>query len=92
MTRIGIRELRQHASRWVQRAATGERIEVTNRGQLVAALVPADVDGDDLELLRSLGVAQWPTKPLDDPASSVAPVEGVLTAGEALSELREGER
>ena len=40
MTRIGIRELRQHASRWVARAAAGETIEITDRGRLVAALGP----------------------------------------------------
>ena len=32
MERIGIRELRQHASRWVRRAAAGESFEVTDRG------------------------------------------------------------
>jgi prevent-host-death family protein len=40
MDRIGIRELRQHASRWVRRAAAGESFEVTDRGRPVARLVP----------------------------------------------------
>lgn len=41
MERIGIRELRQHASRWIDRARAGESIEVTDRDELVAFLVPA---------------------------------------------------
>jgi prevent-host-death family protein len=39
---IGIRELRQHASRYVALAKAGKRIPVTERGKLVAYLVPAD--------------------------------------------------
>src|SRR5215210_4287163 len=38
--RIGIRELRQHASRYLARVKAGETVEVTDRGVLVALLVP----------------------------------------------------
>ena len=38
--RIGIRELRQHASRYLARVKAGETVEVTERGALVALLVP----------------------------------------------------
>jgi prevent-host-death family protein len=44
MDRIGVRELRQHASRYLARVAGGETIEVTDRGRPVARLVPVDVD------------------------------------------------
>lgn len=40
MERIGIRELRQHASRYLARVRAGETVEVTDRGELVALLVP----------------------------------------------------
>jgi prevent-host-death family protein len=40
MDRIGIRELRQHASRYLDRVKGGESIEVTDRGRPVALLVP----------------------------------------------------
>jgi prevent-host-death family protein len=40
MERIGVRELRQHASRWLSRVAAGETIEITDRGRLVAILSP----------------------------------------------------
>ncbi len=44
MDRIGVRELRQHASRYLARVATGETIEVTDRGRPVALLVPTPAD------------------------------------------------
>lgn len=40
MARIGVRELRQHASRYLERVKAGETVEVTDRGRLVALLVP----------------------------------------------------
>jgi prevent-host-death family protein len=40
MTRIGVRELRQHASRYLEQVKAGEIVEVTERGTLVALLVP----------------------------------------------------
>ncbi|GAC1317169.1 MAG: type II toxin-antitoxin system Phd/YefM family antitoxin [Acidimicrobiales bacterium] len=39
MTRIGVRELRQHASRYLDLVKAGETVEVTERGELVALLV-----------------------------------------------------
>ncbi len=44
MNRIGVRELRQHASRYLERVARGESLEVTDRGRPVARLVP--ITGD----------------------------------------------
>lgn len=48
MERVGVRELRQHASRYLERVARGEILEVTDRGRPVARLVPitTDVWGD----------------------------------------------
>jgi prevent-host-death family protein len=40
MERIGVRELRQHASRYLDRVKSGETVEVTERGRLIALLVP----------------------------------------------------
>ena len=44
MDRIGVRELRQHASRYLERVAAGETLEVTDRGRPVARLVPVHAD------------------------------------------------
>ena len=40
MIRIGVRELRQNASRYLARVKAGETVEVTERGVLVALLTP----------------------------------------------------
>ena len=53
MEEIGIRELRQHASRYVQAAQAGETITVTDRGTPVARLVPLSPLEDRLaQLIR----------------------------------------
>jgi prevent-host-death family protein len=49
MNRIGVRELRQHASRWLARVQSGETFEITDRGRPVARLIPVPAtDWDDL--------------------------------------------
>lgn len=40
MNVIGVRELRQNASKYLARVAAGEELSVTMRGRLVARLVP----------------------------------------------------
>lgn len=42
MERIGVRELRQNASRYLRLVEAGQTVEVTDRGRLVALLVPPD--------------------------------------------------
>lgn len=39
-----MRELRQHASKYLARVALGETLEVTDRGRPVARLVPVSAD------------------------------------------------
>jgi prevent-host-death family protein len=55
MERIGVRELRQHASRYLDRVKAGETVEVTERGQLVALLVPPGPARDARERLITSG-------------------------------------
>jgi prevent-host-death family protein len=55
MERIGVRELRQHASRYLERVKAGETVEVTERGRLVALLVPPDPARDARERLIADG-------------------------------------
>jgi len=42
MESIGVGELGEHASQYVERAKAGERIAVTEQGKPVAYLVPAE--------------------------------------------------
>jgi antitoxin (DNA-binding transcriptional repressor) of toxin-antitoxin stability system len=53
--RIGVRELRQHASRYLQRVKSGETIEVAERGQLVALLTPPTAAAASRERLIAAG-------------------------------------
>lgn len=64
-----MRELRQHASRYLARVRAGETIEVTDRGRAVARLVPvADESWQDL-------VEGGQIVPAEDPAVDVAELE-----------------
>jgi antitoxin (DNA-binding transcriptional repressor) of toxin-antitoxin stability system len=61
MERVGVRRLRDGLSRYIRRAARGERIVVTEHDQPVASLGPALESDEDrvlLELLRE-GLAEW---------------------------------
>lgn len=55
MERIGVRELRQHASRYLARVKAGETVEVTERGQLIALLVPPSPARDARDRLIAQG-------------------------------------
>ena len=82
-TRIGIRELRQHASVYVDLAEKGYTVDITNRGRLVAQLVPVREPGSPLERLIAAGIIEpaeeaggvgdldpYPAPPAGQPAAS----------------------
>ena len=91
MERIGIRELRQHASRWVRRAAAGESFEVTDRGRLVARLVPpAPLEG--VAKLRAEGRISEANGDLLDLGPPLPPKPGILLPSEIIAADRDDER
>ena len=53
--RVGVRELRQNLSVYLERIALGETLEVTDRGQPVAILAPLPKPASVLERLRAEG-------------------------------------
>jgi prevent-host-death family protein len=55
MDRIGIRELRQNASQYLEKVERGQTVEVTNRGRLVARIVPAKEELTGLAKLEAEG-------------------------------------
>lgn len=57
MDRIGVRELRQHATRYLDRVAAGEVLEITNQGRPIARLVPIALDQEWAELINAGEVA-----------------------------------
>jgi prevent-host-death family protein len=91
--RIGIRELRQHASIYVDLAEKGYTVDITNRGRLVAQLVPVREPGSPLERLIAAGVIE----PAEEAGGAAdldpypAPRSGQPTASEMLRQLRQGE-
>jgi prevent-host-death family protein len=91
--RIGIRELRQNASTYIDMVRReGVTVEVTNRGRLAAKIIPAEEPEDPLADLVAAGVVE----PLDDEEPGdlldIVPLPP-LKAGPTLSEdiIRERE-
>jgi prevent-host-death family protein len=89
MERIGVRELRQNASQYLDRVAAGEIIEVTQRGQLVARIVPARTDH------WTAMIASGEVTPARAPRTdilSMPPRDYGISLSAALEELRRDER
>jgi prevent-host-death family protein len=61
--RIGIRELRQHASVYVDLAERGYTVDITNRGRLVAQLVPVRELDSPMERLIAAGIIESAEEP-----------------------------
>jgi prevent-host-death family protein len=55
IARVGVRELRQNLSVYLERIALGETLEVTDRGQPVAILAPLSKHVSVLDRLRAEG-------------------------------------
>ena len=88
MDRIGVRELRQHASRYLDRVAQGESLEVTDRGRPVARLIPITSDAwADM-------IASGRVTPAEDDAdvSDEMPGNYEVDAAAVLAEMRAEER
>jgi prevent-host-death family protein len=88
---IGIRELRQNASRYLQLVEErGEPIQITDRGRPVAYLTPVAAPTSRLEQLRASGrIRRGRGGPLPRP---VDPKPGVPLPSEILAEMRADER
>ncbi len=91
MRAIGIRELRQQASRYLRDVERGETIEVTDRGRPVARLVPVPQEG-----VRERLIAEGRLRPgkgdLLDLGPPLAPTPGLPLPSEVLEEMRRDER
>ena len=88
MRSIGVRELRQNASRYLEEVAAGESIEITDRGHPVARLVP--ITGDPWEDLISAGEVVKAARPLG--AEEIKPVAYPYSGSKTLDQLRSDER
>jgi prevent-host-death family protein len=89
MEQIGVRELRQNASRYLaQVAERRESIEITDHGRPVARLVPV-VNDDWSNLIAAAEVT--PADPTVD-IRDFEPVAGAESGSGILQRLRDGER
>ena len=85
--RVGVRELRQNLSVYLDRVRAGERFEVTDRGHAVAALIPLPKPSTALERLIATGRVAAPEGDLLElPVPSGRPS---TRASDALAEQRE---
>lgn len=88
MRQVGIRELRQQASRHLARVAQGETLEVTDRGRLVARIVPVHADcWDDMVASGRITLADDDTDVAHEP-----PGDYGVDASAVLATMRTGER
>ena len=91
MRSIGVRELRQQASRYLREVEAGTSIEITDRGRPVALLVPVPTEGALAQLAVSgrLASAQGDLLEIGEP---LEPAPGIPLPSEELARLRESER
>ena len=89
--KIGIRELRQNASRYVAMAKAGLRVPVTDRGELVAYLVPAGEGGTTFERMKAAGQVRPAIGNLLDLMPPPPTPPGQKTLTETLLEMRDEE-
>src|SRR6266567_4366953 len=92
--RIGIRELRQHASIYVDLVERGYTVDITNRGRLVAQMVPVRQPDSPLERWIARGVVeraeeQGSVLDVDPYPAGPAGPAGRPTASDALRRMRD---
>ena len=87
MASIGVRELRQNASRWLEKVRSGESFEITVRGRPVARLIPLERRPGLTGLIED-GLA----RPASGRFSELLAELGPLPEGPSLSEELEGLR
>jgi prevent-host-death family protein len=87
---VGIRALQQNASAVIARVASGETVEVTDRGRLVARLVP--VTGSAVDDLVRAGLARAPRQSVGDLPAALPAHDGSPTLGALLDDARADER
>jgi prevent-host-death family protein len=86
-----VRELRQHASRYLREVERGESIEIRDRGRPVALLTPTPED-PPLERLAASGRLDPATGDLLELGPPLHPVARVPLPSQVLADARAGER
>jgi prevent-host-death family protein len=84
---VGIKELRQDAGSWVDRASNGDEVLITRRGRVVAKLVPMDGALRKLDQMIVQGIARAPKKPKDRVLPPL--IEGAGSVSDLVAEIRD---
>lgn len=86
---VGVRELRQNLSVYLDRVKLGETLRVTEYGQVVAVLAPLPAAKlTTLERLVGEGRATSPTRSLRSLPAPVAGLAGAPASEDVIAELR----
>ncbi len=80
---VGVRELRDKLSRYVDHVAEGNEISITVRGKVVARMIAA-APREPFAELRRRGLLREPTRPFQ---GFEAPDEPLVKAGDRISDL-----
>lgn len=81
---VGIRELRQNLSKYLDRIKAGEDLLVTERGRVVARLVPAGESADGYRDLAARFGATVPVESLETIASRLSSRHAAAGTTDAL--------
>jgi prevent-host-death family protein len=89
VARIGVRELREQLSAYLDRARNGETIEVTDRGTPIAMLVPIPDERRALAEFIASGVIRPAERPWRPGRKRIPIKPGMPAASEVLDQQRE---
>lgn len=90
MASVGVRALQQHASEVVRRAASGEVIDITDRGRPVARLVP--YGSSSLDALVEAGLVRPAREDFDAQPPPLPADPSLPSLSDLLTEARADER
>ncbi|MGK2957592.1 MAG: type II toxin-antitoxin system Phd/YefM family antitoxin [Acidimicrobiales bacterium] len=80
MTEVGIRELRDHLSRYLERVQVGEEVVITDRGRAIARVLPMSGERTIDRLIREGRVtpAKKPKQPAPRPIKTAGTVSDLV--------------
>lgn len=89
---VGLRELRHHTSDVLTRVRHGETVDVTDRGQLIARIVPASEPAPTPILARLIASGRATRAERPGYRPPMEPGDGTNSLSEALAAMRDDER
>lgn len=87
MLTVGIRELKNGLSRYLKRVRKGEVIVVTDRGEVVARIIPAGVP-EHIARLIAEGKVTWSGERFTPPKRPIKLKPGAPSVSDAIAEDR----